>query len=193
MDQKLQRGTAASRPLVFRQAADATIPGPHPHCEGKNDRCLTTISSEPATSKKAPSVRSSTSYYTACVRHYRSRTPSAMVALAASPAITSGGEELPIGRHVRASKNRGTGCRPEASIAASWETLISNGASPERLPAPIEVPCRHRVATAVQGEPVNCPHARIMSPRSPARAGARRHTEPFQAFPASPAASLRRK
>src|ERR1700730_170573 len=63
MDQKLQRGTAASRPLVFRQAADATIPGPHPHCEGKNDRCLTTISSEPATSKKAPSVRSSTSYY----------------------------------------------------------------------------------------------------------------------------------
>src|SRR3984893_16506255 len=64
MDQKLQRGTAASRPLVFRQAADATIPGPHPHCEGKNDRCLTTISSEPATSKKAPSVRSSTSYYT---------------------------------------------------------------------------------------------------------------------------------
>src|ERR1700730_11691920 len=67
MDQKLQRGTAASRPLVFRQAADATIPGPHPHCEGKNDRCLTTISSEPATSKKAPSVRSSTSYYTLCV------------------------------------------------------------------------------------------------------------------------------
>jgi len=28
---------------------------------GKNDRFLTTISSEPATSKKAPSVRSSTS------------------------------------------------------------------------------------------------------------------------------------
>src|ERR1700730_8459194 len=63
MDQKLQRGTAASRPLVFRQAADATIPGPHPHCEGKNDRCLTTISSEPATSKKAQSVKSRTSYY----------------------------------------------------------------------------------------------------------------------------------
>ena len=35
-----------------------------PDCEGKNDRCLNTISSEPTTSKKAPSVRSSTSYYT---------------------------------------------------------------------------------------------------------------------------------
>jgi hypothetical protein len=35
----------------------------HPHCEGKNDRCLTTVSSKLATSKKAPSVRSSTSYY----------------------------------------------------------------------------------------------------------------------------------
>jgi hypothetical protein len=31
---------------------------------GKNDRCLTAISSELATSRKAPSVRSSTSYYT---------------------------------------------------------------------------------------------------------------------------------
>src|ERR1700730_4287370 len=63
MDQKLQRGKTASRPLVFRQDADPNMPGRHPHCEGKNDRCLTTISSEPATSKKAPSVRSSTSYY----------------------------------------------------------------------------------------------------------------------------------
>src|ERR1700730_12056336 len=76
MDQKLQRGTAASRPLVFRQAADANIPGRHPHCEGKNDRCLTTISSEPATSKKAPSVRSSTSYYrSACLAGQRGLHP----------------------------------------------------------------------------------------------------------------------
>jgi hypothetical protein len=35
----------------------------HPHCEGKNDRCLTTVSSKLATSKNAPPVRSSTSYY----------------------------------------------------------------------------------------------------------------------------------
>jgi hypothetical protein len=34
-----------------------------PDCEGKNDRCLTTIGSEPAISKRTPSVRSNTSYY----------------------------------------------------------------------------------------------------------------------------------
>jgi hypothetical protein len=34
-----------------------------PDCEGKNDRCLTTIDSEPASSKRTPSVGSNTSYY----------------------------------------------------------------------------------------------------------------------------------
>src|ERR1700730_10902188 len=89
MDQKLQRGTAASRPLVFRQAADATIPGPHPHCEGKDDRCLTTISSELATSKTAPSVRSSTSYYSDRIGAVRCSLPRVMLHLGARLGLRS--------------------------------------------------------------------------------------------------------
>ena len=36
--------TLPSMALVFRQDADAIISRRHPHCEGKNDRCLNTIS-----------------------------------------------------------------------------------------------------------------------------------------------------
>jgi hypothetical protein len=60
---RLTMRKAASRPPVFRQDADANIPCRHPHWGG-NGRRLTSISSKLATSKKSPSVRSSTSYYT---------------------------------------------------------------------------------------------------------------------------------
>jgi hypothetical protein len=70
---KLKRGETASRPLVLRQDAAANLDA-IPIAREKIDRCLTTIGSEPAISKRTPSVRSNTSYYTcAYARQRRSR------------------------------------------------------------------------------------------------------------------------
>ena len=52
MDQGPQRGEATSRPLVFRQDADANIPWRHPYREGENDRRLSDSRQTKPTSQK---------------------------------------------------------------------------------------------------------------------------------------------